>query len=186
MFQRRLGYSVAATEICTFDSFLNFSVGKSFSCLCIRVDNSELTHLRIKVLDEALSRTKKRFLELEISNAEVSKIEEVLNFLYKLRPHKIIICLNPSANVSTLKNLIDSFLLHDIWVETKGVPYCNTYIEHVWENYNEVDELFDKETRCVGCSLLEECRRIDTRLFSSVKPVGVVKGIEDFKRFMQE
>jgi len=184
----RLGYHIvpndAGVSAFAFGDFLKNGVGRRYSWLSVTLDNSDLTTLKLKVLKEAFDITVSKFLELKITNAKITAVDELLNHLCWLRPDRLILTPEPGFNEIALKNIIDRYLTNDIWVETIGVPYCKTYTEHVWENYNECDPQYEKDGRCTGCVFVDSCIRIDTTRYLTLTPVKNSNMVTDFNEFM--
>jgi hypothetical protein len=187
MTTRKLGYTIPEGTgflNCTLSEFLGGHVGQSFSWLSIIIKNSELTVLRTKALRDALRKTRTRFLELCVSETDVNRVREFFPRFCEFRPDRLVMCFWSECEVDSLKKIIDDFLVQDIWVETRGVPYCKTYIEHVWENFNDVGtEFFNEGDDCNGCLFKEACRAIETGVFSNLKPLTESSVFEDFVRF---
>lgn len=186
--ERRLGYIIETDGIssvrCALEDFLKNCVGRNFNWLSIII-SGDLNLLEMKVLHDALKRTRKNFLEIEIINADLTKISEII-YYHRLQADRLILSFKSDFNEDALKRLIDDFLIQDVWVETKGAPYCKTYIEHVWENYNRQGQLFDKDARCNGCIFVDACKKINTNGFASLIPIKESKIANDFFRFVSD
>jgi len=183
-----LGYSVmvdgVGSVMCDADGFLRDHVGGSYSWLSISIHNAVLGPPMLDALDSALKRTKAHFLQFEIEQAVPHIVAEAIPRICLLKPDRLVICPRPGFQEAALKDLLDEFADSGVWVETRGVPYCMTHIEHVWESYNGIPGRFPKDIRCAGCLLARACERVNTTPYGSLRPILKSSLAEDLNGFL--
>jgi len=146
-----------------------------FNYYSIIVDNN------VKHLIVSFDNLKKgAFVEILLPLTTYRQINDQQDILSKV--NRVIIELNNQEQIKQLNEIFSDLILKKFYPFTKGVPFCQTQIEHCWELFNQQNIIITKKAKeCQDCLLTEYCNYQNNNQDSSQNQQFEVKPIKEIK-----